>query len=74
MLDEPTSGMDSATELKFKSHLEQLAPEDTLLLVTHKSTMLPLVDRLILVNNGKIVSDGPRDEVLKSLAGVSVHG
>jgi ATP-binding cassette subfamily C protein LapB len=37
--------------------------------VTHKTSMLSLVDRLIVLNDGKIIADGPRDEVLKMLAG-----
>lgn len=69
LLDEPTSGMDSTAEQHFKDYLQGLNAEVTLVLVTHKSNMLSLVDRLILVNEGKVIADGPRDEVLRSLAG-----
>lgn len=69
LLDEPTSGMDSTAELGFKQHLEAFSGDKTLLLITHKPSMLTLVDRLIVVNDGQIVADGKRDEVLKALAG-----
>jgi ATP-binding cassette subfamily C protein LapB len=69
LLDEPTSGMDSTAELGFKQHLEAFSREKTLVLITHKANMLTLVDRLIVVNDGQIIADGPRDEVLKALAG-----
>ncbi|MBD3647587.1 MAG: type I secretion system permease/ATPase, partial [Pseudomonadales bacterium] len=68
LLDEPTNGMDNTTESVFKSHLESWASDKTLILVTHKSTMLSLVNRLIVLNEGRVVADGPRDEVLKALA------
>lgn len=68
LLDEPTASMDRALEqrivLAFKA---LLGDEDTLFLVTHKHEMLPLVDRIIVVANKKIVLDGPRDAVLERL-------
>lgn len=69
LLDEPTNGMDSTAELGFKQHLEQFCRDKTLLLITHKTNMLTLVDRLIVINDGQIVADGKRDDVLKALAG-----
>jgi ATP-binding cassette subfamily C protein LapB len=69
LLDEPTSAMDSATEAVLKSKLMPYLEGRTLILVTHKSSMLSMVDRLIVLHEGKIVADGPRDEVLKALAG-----
>lgn len=74
LLDEPTSGMDSTAEENFKAQLQQLSNAETLLLVTHRSTMLSVVDRLILVHDGQILADGPRDEVLNSLDGASSNG
>ena len=48
---------------------ELRALEDTtLLLVTHRMAMLPLVDRLVVLDRGRVVADGPRDEVLRALA------
>jgi ATP-binding cassette subfamily C protein LapB len=67
LLDEPTSNMDNSTEMVFKKRLEEILPNKTLLLVTHRSSLLSLVERLIIVDAGKIVADGPKDEVLNAL-------
>ncbi len=71
LLDEPTSSMDSTAEANFQQYLASLGEDTTLLLVTHKSNMLAVVDRLILINEGQVVRDGPRNEVLAALAGSS---
>lgn len=67
VLDEPTSHMDNSTENTFKMRLAQILPGKTLLLVTHRNSMLSLVDRLIVVDGGKIVADGPKATVLDAL-------
>ena len=67
LLDEPTSNMDNSTEMVFKKRLEEILPGKTLLLVTHRSSLLSLVERLIIVDDGKIVADGPKEEVLSAL-------
>lgn len=67
MFDEPTSNMDNRSEYLFKQQLEKLNKETTLLLVTHKTTMLEVVDRLIVMDNGRIISDGPKQDVLNRL-------
>ena len=67
MLDEPTSSMDNATEAQFKTRLEQILPDKTLILVTHRGSLLSLVDRLIVIDHGRIVADGAKDQVLKAL-------
>ncbi len=67
MLDEPTSNMDNRAEHLFKQQLKKLNKETTLLLVTHKTAMLEVVDRLIVMDNGRIISDGPKQEVLNRL-------
>ncbi|MBT5155207.1 MAG: type I secretion system permease/ATPase [Gammaproteobacteria bacterium] len=69
VLDEPTASIDNTAEMLFLKHFFEYAKNRTLLLVTHKTSMLSLVDRLIVLNDGKIIADGPRDEVLKMLAG-----
>ena len=69
VLDEPTASIDNTAEMLFLKHFFEYAKNRTLLLVTHKASMLSLVDRLIVLNDGKIIADGPRDEVLKMLAG-----
>ncbi len=69
LLDEPTNAMDNTAENHFKHQLTNYLEGKTLILVTHKSSMLSLVDRLIVLNDGQLVADGPRDDILKALAG-----
>ena len=63
MLDEPTNSMDRQTEKSFISKLKNIVQDKTLIVVTHKTSLLELVDRVIIVENGKIVVDGPKSEV-----------
>jgi len=68
VLDEPTSAMDDSSERTLKQNLKlMLTNQHTLILVTHKSSMLELVDRLIVFDEGKIVADGPKESVLSAL-------
>jgi ATP-binding cassette subfamily C protein LapB len=67
LLDEPTSAMDNTSESRFKARLSETLEDKTLLLVTHRGSMLSLVDRLIVVDGGKIVADGPKQDVLEAL-------
>jgi ATP-binding cassette subfamily C protein LapB len=68
LLDEPTASMDRNLEVQVTDALRgALAPETTLVLVTHKTEMLELVDRLIVVADHKIVLDGPKSQVLRAL-------
>ena len=71
ILDEPTNSFDNSTESVVKQRLFEYSRNKTLLLVTHKAPMLKLVERLIVIDEGRIVIDGPRDDVLKSLQGKS---
>jgi ATP-binding cassette subfamily C protein LapB len=68
LLDEPSSMMDPGTEQRLIHNLRGLK-DTTILLVTHRMAMLPLVDRLVVMDKGRVVADGPRDAVLKALAG-----
>jgi ATP-binding cassette, subfamily C, bacterial LapB len=67
VMDEPSGSMDAAAETWLKQRLRGILPGKTLLLVTHRPSMLELVDRVIVVDNGRIVADGQRDQVLRSL-------
>ena len=69
LLDEPTAAMDNTSEQHFKNEFASYADDKTVLLNTHKSSMLDLIDRLIVLNEGKLVADGPRQEVLDLLSG-----
>ena len=67
-LDEPTGSMDTQTELYFIEHLKTaLAPDQSLVVATHRHNMLSILTRLIVIDSGKIIADGPRDEVMKHL-------
>jgi ATP-binding cassette subfamily C protein LapB len=60
--------MDRQTEMQVMQSLAQsIRPQDTLVTVTHKSELLPLVDRLIVIAQGQVVLDGPKDEVMARL-------
>jgi ATP-binding cassette subfamily C protein LapB len=67
LFDEPTSCMDNSAESLFLSNMRGYAKDKTVIIVTHKMTMLALVDRLIVLQNGKIVADGSKEQVLDAL-------
>ena len=68
-LDEPTGAMDTQTESYFIDRLRTaLAPDQTLVVSTHRHNMLSICDRLIVIDAGRIIADGPRDEVMAKLA------
>jgi len=67
LLDEPTSSMDNASEEAFKANLGKVAQGKTMLVVTHRTSLLSLVDRIIVMDGGKVVADGPRDTVVEAL-------
>lgn len=67
LLDEPTSNMDNTTENQIKHTLSSIMKGKTMLLVTHHSALLELVDRLIVIDNGTVVADGPKEAVVQAL-------
>jgi ATP-binding cassette subfamily C protein LapB len=67
ILDEPTNAMDNSTEEQFKAKLSTTLTDKTLLLVTHKSSLLSLVDRVIVMDQGRLIADGPREQILDAL-------
>ncbi len=67
LLDEPSSMVDPATEQKLIERLRGLK-HTTIVLVTHRMAMLALIDRLVVMDRGRIVADGPRDQVLQALS------
>lgn len=69
LLDEPTSMMDPHTEQMLIASLRKNLPGTTILLITHRMAMLPLVDRLVVMEQGKIAADGPIAELLRKLGG-----
>lgn len=67
LLDEPTSSMDFQSEDSFKDKLRRFAAGKTVVLVTHRTSLLELVDRLIVIDNGQIMADGPKAQVVDAL-------
>ncbi|RXJ98622.1 type I secretion system permease/ATPase [Arcobacter sp. CECT 8986] len=68
MLDEPTNSMDRQTEKMFIDRVEKIVEDKTLIVVTHKTSLLRLVDRVIIVENGQIILDGPKEEVFNKMS------
>ena len=67
ILDEPTASMDPASENRLRMRLKALTQNKTVILITHKGSMLDLVDKLILIDRGRIIAFGPRDEIIRRL-------
>lgn len=67
LFDEPTNAMDAKTEQIMIERLKKNTMPNTSIVVTHKMSLLQLVDRLIVMNNGKIIADGPKSTVLEAL-------
>lgn len=73
LMDEPTSSMDNTSEDLIKKALMPIVKNKTLLLVTHRASLLSLVDRLIVLDNGKIIADGPKESVIDALKKGQIH-
>lgn len=67
LLDEPTSAMDDTTEKGFIEQLEKLSIGRTLIVATHRHRILQLVSRLVVLDKGKIILDGPREDILAKM-------
>lgn len=73
IMDEPTSSMDNRSEMYIKQQLRQMKHDETLILITHKTGMLDVVDRLIVMEHGQIVADGPKEQVLQTLRNGNIN-
>lgn len=69
IMDEPTNSLDNQSEAKLIQNLKEYTKDKTLLVVTHKLSLLNLVDRIIVIDNGRVTLNGPKDEVMKKLQG-----
>jgi ATP-binding cassette subfamily C protein LapB len=67
LLDEPTASMDQSSENEIKRRITEYAKGRTLLVVTHRTSLLDLVNRVIIMDGGKVVADGPKEQVIKAL-------
>lgn len=68
LLDEPTSAMDFSTEALVTQRMQAFTQGKTVVLVTHRTSMLAFVDRVIVIDQGKVVADGPRERIMQALA------
>jgi ATP-binding cassette subfamily C protein LapB len=69
IMDEPTNAMDQLSENRLIANLQSYLSDKTAIIITQKNTVLPLVDRIIVMNEGKVYLDGPRDIVIAKLSG-----
>ena len=67
LLDEPTSAMDYPSEAQFKERIRSYAQHKTMIIVTHRSSLMELADRIIVMDDGLVVADGPKDKVMHAL-------
>jgi ATP-binding cassette subfamily C protein LapB len=67
ILDEPTSAMDMNAENLFINQVGSVLKDSTMLIVTHRMPLLNLVDRIIVMHEGQIAEDGPKDEIINKL-------
>lgn len=68
VFDEPTSGLDAALQQHFMKNIKTFSQNRTLIMVTHSTALLKLVDRVVLMDKGHVVADGDRESVLRRLA------
>ena len=71
-LDEPTATMDNTYEAEFIQRLKKFIENKTFMVITHRRSILELVDRIIVLDNGRILADGPRDEILNHFKNASM--
>ena len=67
LFDEPTASMDHSSEEDIKRRLAEFAKGKTLLVISHRTSLLELADRVIVMDAGRIVADGPKDQVIAAL-------
>ncbi len=73
VLDEPSNSLDNRSEENFKNRLTAQLEGRTLVLVTHRASLLTLVNRLIVMDGGRIIADGPKGQVMEALSGGKLH-
>ena len=73
LFDEPTSSMDNRSERQLLETLKEKLQDKTVVLVTHKASMLALVDRLLVIEGGKIIADGPKESILNVLTNNKIN-
>jgi len=74
LMDEPTGSMDHSTEAAIIKRLSSFIEGRSLVMVTHRTSLLALMDRIIVIDNGKLVADGPKDRVMDALRQGKIGG
>lgn len=69
LMDEPTSAMDMQTEAMFTKRLSDIVKDRTVIIVTHRPSLLSVVDRIVVMDQQRMVADGPKEKILAMLAG-----
>jgi ATP-binding cassette subfamily C protein LapB len=67
LLDEPTSAMDYVSEAQLKERIRKFGEHKTMIIVTHRSSLMDLADRIIVLDDGVVVADGPKEKVIAAL-------
>lgn len=73
VFDEPSNALDNRSEENFKARLAPHLADRTLILVTHRASLLTMVDRLIVMDGGRVIADGPKAQVLEALSGGKIN-
>jgi ATP-binding cassette subfamily C protein LapB len=68
IFDEPTNSMDDLSEEQFKNRVANIVKDKTVIVITHRPSILSIVDRLIVIDDGKIIADGPKAKIISSFA------
>jgi ATP-binding cassette subfamily C protein LapB len=71
LMDEPTSAMDMQSEAQFTQRLDSIVANRTVIIVTHRPSLLKVVDRIVVMDNQRLVADGPKEKILAMLSGSS---
>ena len=68
ILDEPTHAMDHSAEERLKARIQEDMKDKTIIIITHRDSLLSVVNTLVVVDGGKVVAAGPREAVIKALS------
>ena len=74
MMDEPTAAMDHSSEEHIKQQIKQQFADKTVIVITHKMSMIDVADRLVVMDKGQVVADGPKKQVLEALKQSAIRG
>ncbi|CAN8140998.1 hypothetical protein THIOSC15_2650005 [uncultured Thiomicrorhabdus sp.] len=67
LFDEPTGSLDFSAEAAFSKNLKRIVEGKTLITITHRTSLLNLVERIIVLDKGRVIADGPKDQVMEAL-------